>query len=111
MSRRVSLMVLLFVCVTGLSAISAHAQESTEGTRKVVTRVAPQYPSVAHSIRLSGTVKVEALVSASGAVKSVEVKGGHPLLVLAAQSAIQQWKWEPAPHETREMVEVKFAAE
>jgi outer membrane biosynthesis protein TonB len=41
-------------------------------------------------------------------VKSVEVKGGHPLLAPAAQEAIRNWKFEPAPHETRETIEVKF---
>jgi hypothetical protein len=41
-------------------------------------------------------------------VKSVEVKGGHPVLVRAAQDAIYKWKWAPASHETREAIEVKF---
>jgi len=41
-------------------------------------------------------------------VKSVEIRGGHPLLAQAAAAAISQWKWEPANHESRETVEVNF---
>jgi len=41
-------------------------------------------------------------------VKSVEVKGGHPLFVQAAQNALREWKWEPAAHETDEIVELRF---
>jgi TonB family protein len=73
-----------------------------------VSRITPQYPEMARSIRLSGSVKAEALVEPNGVVKTVEVKGGNPVLVRAAQSAIYKWKWAPAAHETREPIEVKF---
>jgi outer membrane biosynthesis protein TonB len=59
-------------------------------------------------MNLRGSVKADALVEPNGVVKSVEVKGGHPVLVRAAQSAIYKWKWAPAAHETREPIEVKF---
>ena len=83
-------------------------KEQTEGTRRIVSRITPQYPEMARSIRLSGSVKAEALVEPNGVVKTVEVKGGNPVLVRAAQSAIYKWKWAPAAHETREPIEVKF---
>lgn len=94
----------------GLTAVYSHAQ-SAEGPRRVVTRVIPQYPSTARSLRLNGTVKVEAVVAANGTLKSVEVRGGHPLLAVAAQNAVRQWKWEPAAHDTHELVEIKFTPE
>jgi TonB family protein len=87
----------------------AAAQESSEGTRKVATKVTPQYPSVARRMNLQGSVKVEVLVAPNGSVKSIELRGGHPILAEAAQTAVRQWKWEPAPHETQESVEIKFA--
>jgi TonB family protein len=111
MFRRIPCGVLLFVFTLGLSAVSSCAQESLEGARRVITRVTPQYPSVARSMRLSGTVRVEALVATNGTLKSVEVRGGHPLLAAAAENAVRQWKWEPASRETREMVEIKFTPE
>jgi TonB family protein len=83
-------------------------QDQTETTRKIVNRVMPRYPEMARSMNLSGRVKAEALVAPNGTVKSVEVKGGHPVLVEAVQHAIYKWKWAPASHETRELIEVKF---
>jgi len=59
-------------------------------------------------MKISGNVKLEAIVAPNGSVKSVEVKGGHPLLAQTAQDAIREWKWEPTSHETHEIIEVKF---
>jgi TonB family protein len=83
-------------------------QDQVESSRKIVNRVAPEYPQIARSINLRGNVKVEALVGPNGVVKSVEVRGGNPVLVRAAETAIYRWKWAPASHETREPIEVKF---
>jgi TonB family protein len=82
--------------------------QETESRRKVVNRVPPQYPSLAHSMKLQGSVRVEAVVEPDGSAKTVEIKGGHPLLAQAAHDAVQKWKWAPAPKETRELIEVKF---
>jgi TonB family protein len=87
----------------------AAAQQSSEGARKVATKVTPQYPTVARRMNLQGSVKVEVLVAPNGSVKSIELRGGHPILAEAAQSAVRQWKWEPTPRETQESVEIKFA--
>ena len=59
-------------------------------------------------MNIRGSVRVEVSVAPNGAVKTLEVRGGHPVLVEAAQSAVRQWKWEPALHETRETVELRF---
>ncbi|HEY4904301.1 MAG TPA: energy transducer TonB [Candidatus Sulfotelmatobacter sp.] len=84
-------------------------QDSTEAHRKVVSRVAPEYPSLARSVNIRGNVKVEALVSPNGTVKTAEVKGGHPLLVQSALNAVYKWKWEPGAKETRELVMIQFS--
>lgn len=83
------------------------AQE-TDGNRPVVNRVIPQYPNLARGMKLQGNVKVEAVVEPNGSAKTVEIKGGHPLLAQAVHDAVQKWKWAPAPKETRELIEVKF---
>ena len=80
----------------------------SESNRRIVNRVTPQYPAIARTLNLKGSVRAEALVEPNGVVKTVEVKGGHPVLVRAAQDAIYKWKWAPATHETREPIEVKF---
>jgi TonB family protein len=95
----------LSCCV--LPSYPSRAQE-TEGNRQVVTRVTPQYPSLARGMKLQGSVKVEAVVAPDGSARTVEIKGGHPLLAQAAHDAVQQWKWVPAPKETHELIEVKF---
>jgi TonB family protein len=97
----------LFV-VLSLAAGSFAQQEQAESSRKIVNRVSPQYPDIARTMNLRGSVKAEALVEPNGAVKSVDVKGGHPVLVRAAQSAIYKWRWAPATRETREAIEVRF---
>ena len=84
------------------------SQDHPESTRKIISQVAPQYPSLARSMNIQGKVKADVLVAPNGAVKSVEIKGGHPLLVQSAQNALREWRWEPAPYATHEAVEVKF---
>jgi TonB family protein len=84
------------------------SQEPAASVRKILTRVAPQYPDVARSMSIGGTVRVVGLVAPNGTVKSVKVLGGHPLLADAAQKALLQWKFEAAPHETSEIIEMKF---
>ncbi len=59
-------------------------------------------------MNIQGSVKADVLVAPNGTVKLIEVKGGHPLLAQAAQNALHEWKWEPAPRETHETVELRF---
>jgi TonB family protein len=108
MRTQIAVALLVSVLTLGFVSSAAHGQESTETGRKVVTRVTPQYPPLCRTLRISGSVKVDALVAENGTVKSVAVKGGHPVLVEAAKSAVTQWKWVPASHETHENVELRF---
>lgn len=59
-------------------------------------------------MNIHGVVKVQAQVAPNGVVKSIEVVGGHPLLTQSAVTAVGHWKFEPAAHETRELIEIKF---
>jgi len=101
-------LVFVFVAILTFSTNYAPAQERSEGSRKVVTRVVPQYPGLARPLHLQGSVRADVLVASNGKVMSVEVKGGHPLLAQAAQDAVRQWTWEPASHQTHESVELSF---
>lgn len=87
------------------------AQDQPEGTRKIVSRVPPVYPDLARRMQLRGTVKVEATVNASGKVDKTEVVGGSPVLASAAVEAVTKWRWADAPHETKELIEIKFHPE
>ncbi len=68
----------------------------------------PTYPAVARNMHIVGTVKMEAVVNPAGSVKHLSVKGGHPVLVQAANNAVMFWKFEPGSHETVEKIEIKF---
>lgn len=81
---------------------------STQSDRKILNRIVPSYPTLARTMNLKGTVRVDAIVDPSGKVKTLTVRGGHPVLVQAAQRAIYKWRWSPAKQESREAIEVRF---
>jgi len=98
----------LTLLVFGVPSGLAQQADSSDSSRKVVVRVTPVYPALARTMSLKGNVRVDAVVSPGGSVRTVYLKGGHPVLAQAAQNAIMKWRWEPASHETREPIEVKF---
>jgi periplasmic protein TonB len=58
-------------------------------------RIEPSYPQMAILMRLSGTVKLEAIIEPDGSVGHVEVLSGHPILARAAIEAVQRWHYKP----------------
>jgi protein TonB len=61
---------------------------------KLMNKVQPQYPPLARQTRISGTVRLHAIIGKNGAVEQLEVMSGHPLLVQAALDAVRQWKYQ-----------------
>ena len=61
----------------------------------LVNKVQPVYPPLARQARISGTVRLHAIIAKNGSVEQLEVLSGHPLLVRAAMDAVQQWKYKP----------------
>ena len=110
-ARRVS--TLLLLAFSSCLFLVPHRSMSQEAgsVRKLVARTAARYPDLARSMALQGVVRVDALVAPDGTVKSVEIKGGHPVLAQAAVNTVRAWKWEPAPRESHELVEVRFSPE
>src|SRR5580704_17842667 len=47
---------------------------------RLVNRVQPVYPPLARQTRISGTVKLHAIIGKNGAVEQLQVLSGHPLL-------------------------------
>jgi TonB family protein len=108
MNNRITVALFALLSVLLFAPHRIPAQEAAEGSRKVVTKVIPQYPGLARTMNIQGIVRADVLVGPAGKVKSIEVKGGHPVLVQSAQDALRQWKWEAASHETHEIVELRF---
>src|SRR5207253_230646 len=63
---------------------------------RLIHSVPPVYPSLAKLTRVSGDVVVDALIDASGNVKTVKVLSGPTTLQQAAIETVRQWKYEPA---------------
>jgi len=62
---------------------------------KLIVKVSPVYPELAIKARVSGDVILEAFINEEGAVSSVKILSGHPLLVNAAVEAVKQWRYSP----------------
>jgi len=60
----------------------------------VASRV-PAYPELAKARGIAGTVVMETVISASGAVERVHVLHGDPHLRAAAEEAVMRWRYEP----------------
>ncbi len=101
-----SILLALGVAILLLPAVSM-AQDST-AKRKVSHHVVPDYPLIARQMNITGKVKIEAIVEPDGHVKSTRAVGGSPLLVESAEKALKNWKFEPGPKETTEIIEFDF---
>jgi len=62
---------------------------------KLVNRVQPIYPPLARQTRISGTVRLHAIIAKNGSVEQLTVESGHPLLVQSALDAVRQWRYQP----------------
>lgn len=102
---------LLLAAISFTTYKSSLAQESADAPRKVVSQTAAVYPTLARSMNIHGVVKLEVQVAPNGTVKKVDVKGGHPLLTQSAVTAVGHWKFEAAPHDTKQVIEIKFEPE
>ena len=105
---RRSLWVALLLTFGLLPTVAARAQESP-AKRKLVNHPAAQYPALARSMALSGVVRIDVIVAPDGTVKAANIKGGHPVLAQAAANTVRRWKWEPAPRESDEVIEIRFS--
>jgi len=101
---------LALVAAGFLSGSVGFAQSSSadESKRKIKSRTAPVYPDLARRMNVQGKVKIEVIIAPDGHVKSSRAVGGHPLLVKACEDSVKDWKFQPGPDETTQMVEFDF---
>src|ERR1700757_3623182 len=62
---------------------------------RIINRVQPVYPPLARQTRISGTVRLHAIIGKDGTIQQLEVLSGHPLLQQAALDAVRQWRYQP----------------
>jgi len=79
----------------------------------LVRKASPVYPPLARQARISGTVRLQAIIGVDGAIRELRVLSGHPLLVRSALDAVQQWRYRPTelnnqPVEVLTQIEVNY---
>jgi TonB family protein len=100
---------LAMIAITGFAIVPAQlVSAQPHPDRRVITRVAPDYPELAKRMHIQGSVKLEVGVKADGIVKSTRVIGGNPVLVQAAADAVSKWKFEVSQGETLEIIQLTF---
>lgn len=80
---------------------------------KLIRKVIPEYPALAKMSRISGVVHLIGTIGKDGAIKNLQLIGGHPMLARAAMEAVQQWVYQPTllngePVEVIAPIEVSF---
>jgi len=80
---------------------------------KLVRQPKPVYPPLAKQARISGTVKLAAVIAKDGSIQDLKVISGHPLLIPAALAAVKQWVYQPTllnnePVEVSTQIDVNF---
>ena len=80
---------------------------------RLVKKVDAEYPPLAKEARVTGVVRFRVTVGVDGAVRRIDLVSGHPLLVLPARRALEQWRYDPIlvdgkPVEAVSTVEVGF---
>lgn len=107
--RRAGALFALVAVMAGVGSVMVRAQDSdSEIVRRAKTKVQPVYPDLARKMNITGTVKVQVVVSPNGTVKDAKVVGGHPVLATAALEAVKKWRFEPAAVESTGVVDFKF---
>ncbi len=62
---------------------------------RVVQRVEPEYPNAARQQHIQGTVVLDVVVGANGAVDTISLVRGNAQLMPAAADAVRQWHFQP----------------
>lgn len=80
---------------------------------RLIRQVNPSYPALARQARVSGTVRLTAIIGRDGAIERLQLISGHPLLASAALEAVRQWSYRPTllnnePVEVITQIDVNF---
>jgi protein TonB len=85
---------------------------------RLVQRVEPEYPNAARKQHITGTVLLDVVVNATGAVETLSQVSGESQLMAAAAQAVKQWHFQPlvkggkaTPFESRIAIDFTLAIE
>jgi hypothetical protein len=82
----------------------------------LIKKVDAVYPPLAVQARISGQVRFVVIIGKDGSVLNIQLVSGHPLLVVAARDAVNQYVYRPTllngnPVEVITQVDVNFSLE
>jgi protein TonB len=82
----------------------------------LIFKIAPEYPTVARTARIQGSVVLHAIIGTDGTVQQLQVISGNPLLASPALNAVKNWRYRPYlvdghPVEVETTVTVNFKGE
>jgi protein TonB len=80
---------------------------------RLIRQPRPVYPALAKQARISGVVRLSAVISKDGTIQELQAINGHPLLIPAALEAVKQWVYRPTllngePVEVQTQIDVNF---
>jgi protein TonB len=89
-----------------VSVFSGHAQPAVRVTRPVaissgvatgmlIQRTPPDYPPLAKTAHVAGTVELHATISTNGTIKDLHAVSGPVMLRQAALDAVRNWRYKP----------------
>lgn len=78
------------------------------------TEVKATYPQLAQHMNVQGSVVLQAIISAAGAIEDLHVLSGPAILAAAAQQAVREWRFKPVLEngqavETKARITVNFS--
>jgi len=76
--------------------------------------VSATYPALTQHMNVQGSVVLQAIISAAGAIEDLRVLSGPPILSSAAQQAVREWRFKPVmlngqAVETKAKITVNFS--
>jgi protein TonB len=79
----------------------------------IIKKIAPVYPQLAKSARVSGVVHLAAIIAKDGTIQELHSLGGPALLIQAAMDAVKQWVYHPTmlngePVQVETTIDVNF---
>jgi TonB family protein len=91
-----------------LLVMAVQISSGAEATRKLKTKVTPEYPELAKRVNIKGAVRLELVITPDGHVKDVTVLGGNPVLAQAAVEAVRKWRYSAADTQSTIVVKLDF---
>lgn len=67
----------------------------TEAIKSALSKPQPEYPPIAHQLKVEGRVDLEVSIAPDGTVENVKILTGDATLTGAAVNALKRWRFEP----------------